>query len=119
MLTGVSKTSCTDRLAKWTVPPAKSDATPGPVSNIIFKKDHYKSFTTVDREKQESNVKGRISFSPMSEEQRIYLQNDAKVRQDLMNIFKVHVPQSCFIEIMEAKKLNVKAPVHCPKSIID
>ena len=119
VFTGVTKTSCTDHLAKWTIPPAKSDTTPGPVSNIIFKKDHYKSFTTVDREKQESNIKGRISFSPMSEEQRIYLQNDAKVRQDLMNIFKVHAPQSCFMEIMEAKKLNVKAPVHCPKSIID
>ena len=52
VLTGVTKTSCTDRLAKWTVPPAKSDATPG-----------------VDREKQESNVKGRTSFSPVSGEQ--------------------------------------------------
>ena len=116
VLTGVTKPSCIDRLAKWTVPPARSELNSGPVFKIVFKKDHHRLFATVDHEKQQNNVKGPISFSPMSDEQEVYLKDQTKMRQDLMNI--IHAPKSCFMELLEAKKLNVKPSIACTSSIV-
>ena len=53
VMAGITDPSCTDRLAKWTVPNAKTDLTPCPVSSMQFTKDNYKSFTTMDRSNQE------------------------------------------------------------------
>ena len=118
-MAGITNPSCTDRLAKWTVPNAKTDLKPCPVSSMQFTKDHYKSFTTMDRSNQEKNFKARAAFSPLSQEQQQYIRNESQVRRDLMNIIKIHAPKSCFAELMSEKKLSVKSKEPTPKSIVD
>ena len=119
VMAGITNPSCTDRLAKWTVPNAKTDLKCCPVSSMQFTKDHYKSFTTMDRSNQERNVKARAAFSPLSQEQQQYIRNESQVRRDLMNIIKIHAPKSCFVELISEKKLSVKSKEPTPKSIVD
>ena len=70
VMSGITKPSCTDRLAKWNVPSTKTQVSPGPVSSVVFKKDHYRTLASINRTRQEKNVKGRLTFSPLSAEDR-------------------------------------------------
>ena len=119
VMSGITKPSCTDRLAKWNVPSTKTQVSPGPVSSVVFKKDHYRTLASINRTRQEKNVKGRLTFSPLSAEQELYVQDESKVRKDIMNIVKLHAPKSCFAELMEERKLNVKAKEPTPTSIVE
>ena len=60
-----------------------------------------------------------MTFSPLSAEQELYVQDESKVRKDIMNIVKLHAPKSCFAEFMEERKLNVKAKESTPTSIVE
>ena len=108
VLRGVTKPTCTDRLAMWTVPAAKTDLKPCPVSELIFKKDHYSTMMSVDRDRQAANIKGRMSFSPLTAEQDELLKDEDKIRQDLYNIIKPCAPKCSFVELMEGKNLVLR-----------
>ena len=51
VLRGITKPTCTDRLAVWTVPSARTEIKPCPVNTLIFKKDHYITSKSVDRDR--------------------------------------------------------------------
>ena len=119
VMTGVTKPTCTDRLARWKIPKAKTELKPGLVSSLTFEKDHYKSYVTMDREKLERNAKGKAAFSPLTAEQLDYVKNEHQIRKDLMKIIKKHAPKSCFAELMEEKKLSIKVEESTPQSILD
>ena len=116
---GITKPTCTDRLAMWKVPQAKTDLSPCPVSKIVFKKDHYRTSLSVDRGRQAANVRGRMSFSPLSTEQEDFVKNEDKVRADLYKLITAHAPKSCFVEFMEQKKLSKKVKQATPQSLIE
>ena len=117
--TGITKPTCTDRLAKWNVPSGKTQIQSRPVSELVFKKDHFRAFASVSRDAQEENFKAKQSFSPMTSQQEEYARDRNKVRNDLHNILKETVPKSCFVELMEEKKLIVKVKEPTPKSIFE
>ena len=52
VLSGFMKPTCKDRLAKWTVIPAKTELNPCPVSKITFKKYHYRTVFSINRNRQ-------------------------------------------------------------------
>ena len=114
VLPGVTKPTCTDCLAIWTVPPAKTTLNPCPVSERIFRKDHYSTTMSVDRDRQAANIKGRMSFSPLTTEQEAMLKYEDKIVRDLYDIIKPHAPKCCFVELMEERKLNVQAKLSTP-----
>ena len=119
MLRGLTKPTCTDRFARWSVPPAKTELNPCEVSKLIFKKDHSRTSMSIDRDRQAANVTNRRLFSPLSPEQEIYVENREKVRSDLYNLIKIHEPKCCFVELMEGKKLNQKIKQDTPSSLTD
>ena len=96
-MTGVTKPTCTDRLARWKIPKAKTELKPGPVSSLTFEKDHYKSYVTTDHEKLERNAKGKAAFSPLTAEQLDYVRNEHQTRKDLMKIIKKHAPKAALL----------------------
>ena len=119
VMSGITKPRCTDRLARWNVPSTKTQVSPGPVSSVVFKKDHHRTLASLNRTRQEKNVKGRLTFSPLSAEQELYVQDGSKVRKHIINIVKLHAPKSCFAECMEERKLNVKAKEPTPTSTVE
>ena len=119
MLRGLTKPTWTDRLARWTVPPAKPELNPCPVSKITFKKDHYRTAFSIDRNRQAANISSRLEFSPLSAEQELYVENKQNVRADLYKLMKVHALKCCFVELMEGKKLNRKVKLDTPTSVIE
>ena len=60
-----------------------------------------------------------MTFSPLSAEQELYVQDESKVRKDIMNIAKINAPKSFFAEFMKERKLNVKAKKPTPTSIVE
>ena len=118
VLRGITKPTCTDRLAMWKVPSAKTELTPCPVSELIFKKDHYGKTFSVDRDRQDANIKGRMSFSPLSAEQEVLVKDEDAMRKKLYELIKPYAPKSCFSEFMEEKKLNVKVKYPTPMSLL-
>ena len=40
VMTGITKPTCIDRLAKWNVPSTKTQLHPSPVAELVFKKDY-------------------------------------------------------------------------------
>ena len=119
VLRGITKPTCTDRLAMRKVPQAKTDLSPCPVSKIVFKKDHYRTSLSVDRGRQAANVTGWLSFSPLSTEQEDFVKNEDKVRADLYKLIKAHAPKSCFVEFMEQKKLSKKVKQATSQSLME
>ena len=97
VMTGITKPTCTDRLAEWNVPSAKTQLHPSPVAELVFKKDHYRTFASVDRHHQPSNFKARQSFSPMTVEQKKYVSDEVKVRQDLHKLMKQSAPKAVLL----------------------
>ena len=118
VLRGITKPTCTDRLAMWKVPSAKTELTPCPVSELFFKKDHYSKTFSVDRDRQAANIKGRMSFSPLSAEQEVLVKDEDAMRKKLYELIKPYAPKSCFSEFMEEKKLNVKVKYPTPMSLL-
>ena len=58
VMSGITKPSCTDRLAKWNVPSTKTQVSPGPVSSVVFKKDHCRTLASINRTRQAKMLKG-------------------------------------------------------------
>ena len=119
VLRGLTNPTCTDRLARWTVPPTKTELSPCPVSKITFEKDHYRTAFSIDRDRQAANISSRLEFSPLSAEQELYVENKQSVRANLYKLIKVHAPKCCFVELMEEKKLNRKVKLDTLTSIIE
>ena len=55
----------------------------------------------------------------MTVEQKEYVSDEVKVRQDLHKLIKQNAPKSCFAELIEGKELNVKIKEPTPKSILE
>ena len=64
VLLGITKPSCTDSLAKWNVPSTKTQVNPGPVSYVVFKKNHHRMLASINRTRQEKMLKGDWHFLP-------------------------------------------------------
>ena len=83
VLRGITKPTCTDRLAMWKVPSSKTELTPCPVSELISKKDHHSKTFSVDRDGQASNIKGIMSFSQLSAEREVLAKDEDATRKKL------------------------------------
>ena len=55
----------------------------------------------------------------MTIEQKKYISDEVKVHQDLHKLIKQNAPKSCFPELMEEKKLNIKIKEPTPESILE
>ena len=119
VLHGITKPTWIDRLAVWTVPSARTETKPCPVNRLIFKKNHYSTSMSVDRDRQTSNIKGKISFSPLSSEQEEKVKDEDTIRKELYDLLKTRIPKGCFAEFMEERKLNVKVRQPTPKSLAE
>ena len=74
---------------------------------------------SIDREKQASNIKGKLSFSPLTVEQEDFVKDKARVRSDLHKLIKQHAPKCCFVELMEERKLHKKLKPPTPLSLFE
>ena len=100
VMTDITRPTCTDRLGKWNVPSAKTQLHPSLVAELVFTKDHYRTFASADQDSQASHLKARQSFPPMTVEQKKYISDEVKVHQDLHKLIKQNAPKSCFAELI-------------------
>ena len=108
VLTGVSHPTCTGMLSSWNVPTHKKQIEPGEVSSFLFTQDTYmkkSAQTSIEKRKEKTNKK--LNFQVMSDSQSKNLLNTEQIRVELYNEIVDIVPNSCFVELMEARKKRV------------
>ncbi len=115
---GMATKSSTSRLCQWNIPSAKNSKHHTiRLRDFKFRKDHYFSQDFGDDHQMSAKQLGSV-FSPLSKEQETYAADSGKVLSNLADIFRDEVPDSCFVQLMDMKKMPEPPQPVCPPSLI-
>ena len=107
--TGATKPSCTSLLAKWNVPTgSKTKLRHKPISDMVFHTHEYRNAGDGTGELIAAANQRFKDFTAYTDTQARFLKNKTAVRQMFYDTLKDSLPHSCFIEMMEGEKKEIK-----------
>ncbi|XP_052263735.1 uncharacterized protein LOC127866911 [Dreissena polymorpha] len=115
--TGETKTSSTSMKSRWNVPSSKPQTKDAvAVMDVTWKKGHYrKNPAEVEDERRKHSLK--LNFTPLNKRQTEEVKNITKLKNDLYNLVKEDVPNSCFILTIEKRHITAKVDPQMPHSL--
>ena len=118
---GVTKPTCTSRLAAWNVPSgSKTVLDMKPICELEFLKHTYRKRANVEETQQNRTIYN--AFSPSYESDLKKISSGGIIRQKIYEAFKDCASTSRFVELIECKKKRPKAnnntSVELPNNII-
>lgn len=115
--TGESKKTCTGKLSSWNVPKGKVNMKPTKACDSLWKKAHYgKKLCDVEKEKDKKALKK--DFTPLTKKQDEDVKNGAEMRKKLHALLKEDIPDSCFAQLQEKKRIQ-PTKKDIPESLVE
>ncbi|XP_053389785.1 uncharacterized protein LOC128552753 isoform X2 [Mercenaria mercenaria] len=103
--TGMTRPTSTSKACEWTVPKKKTTVKMGKARDFTWKKAKYTQLPRNKDKENETNIK-KLNFTPLNKSQQNKVEDGEKLRNELKELLAEDMPNSCFMLLMNKKKLK-------------
>ncbi|XP_053399723.1 uncharacterized protein LOC128557095 [Mercenaria mercenaria] len=104
--TGMTRPTSTSKACEWTVPKKKTTVKMGKARDFTWKKAKYTQLPRNKDKENETNIK-KLNFTPLNKSQQNKVEDGEKLRNELKELLAEDMPNSCFMLLMNKKKLKI------------